>query len=95
MILLVSLGSNWTYFLAQWRTLEARLFCSLRMLMAADTAAKVTLIKDKIPLQLAYSFRGSVHYHHRRNHRSIQADLVLEEPKVPDAQTAERGCLYH
>jgi len=63
--------------------------------MAADAAAKVTLIKDKIPLQLAYSFRGSVHYHHGRNHGSIQADLVLEDPKVLDAQAAERDCLYH
>jgi len=63
--------------------------------MAADAAAKVTLTKEKVPLQLAYSFRGSVHFHHGRNHGSVQADLVLEEPKVLDAQTAERDCLYH
>jgi len=63
--------------------------------MTAESAAKVTLIKDKIPLKLSYSFRGSVHYHHGRNHGSIQAELVVEEPKVLDAQTTERGCLYH
>jgi len=63
--------------------------------MAADAAAKVILIKDKIPLQLAYRFRGSVHYHHGRNHGSIQSDYMLEEPKVLDAQAAERDCLYH
>ena len=28
---------------------------------------------------LAYSFRGSVHYHHGRKHGSIQADMVLEK----------------
>jgi hypothetical protein len=28
---------------------------------------------------LAYSFRGSVHYHHGWKHGSMQADLVLEE----------------
>jgi len=65
------------------------------MLMAADAAANVTLIKDKIPLQLAYSFRGSSHYHHGRNHGNIQADLVLVEPKVLDEQAAENDCLYH
>jgi hypothetical protein len=33
-------------------------------------------------LGLAYSFRGSVHYHHNGKHGSIQADMVLEEPRV-------------
>jgi len=61
--------------------------------MSADAAANVTLIKDKIPLQLDYSFRSSFHYHHGRNHGSIQADMVPEEPKVLDAQAAERDCL--
>jgi hypothetical protein len=27
---------------------------------------------------LAYSFRGSVHYHHDRKHGSVQADIVQE-----------------
>jgi hypothetical protein len=30
-------------------------------------------------LGLAYSFRGSVHYHHDGKHGSIQADMVLEK----------------
>jgi hypothetical protein len=29
---------------------------------------KATLIKPNIPLKLAYSFRGSVHYHHGGKH---------------------------
>jgi len=29
-----------------------------------------TLIKEDIKLVLAYSFRGSVHYHHGRKHGS-------------------------
>ena len=37
-----------------------------------------TLIKANIPLELAYSFRGSVHYHHGEKHKGIQADMVLE-----------------
>ena len=28
---------------------------------------------------LAYSFRGSVHYHHGKKHGSQQADMVLEK----------------
>ena len=43
---------------------------------------KATLVKKTIPLVLACSFRGSVHYHHDRKHGSIQADMVLEEPRV-------------
>jgi hypothetical protein len=30
-------------------------------------------------MRLAYSFRGSVHYHCGRKHGSIQADIMLEE----------------
>jgi hypothetical protein len=30
----------------------------------------------------AYSFRGSVHYHHGRKHDNIQADILLEGLKV-------------
>jgi hypothetical protein len=33
-------------------------------------------------LGLAYSFRGSVHYHHGRKHGIRLADMVLEEPRV-------------
>jgi hypothetical protein len=36
---------------------------------------KTTLIMDNIYLGLAYSFRGSVHFHHGRN----QANMVLEQ----------------
>jgi hypothetical protein len=40
---------------------------------------KATLIKENISLGLAYSFRGSVHYHHGGKHDSMQADTVLEK----------------
>ena len=43
---------------------------------------KATLIKANICLGLAYSFRGSVHYHHGRKHGNVQADMVLEELRV-------------
>jgi hypothetical protein len=39
---------------------------------------KATLIKESISLGLAYSFRGSVHYHHGLEYGSKQADLVQE-----------------
>ena len=42
---------------------------------------KANLIKD-ISLGLAYSFRGSVHYHHGGKHGSRLADVVLEELRV-------------
>jgi hypothetical protein len=53
---------------------------------------KATLIKDNVLLELAYSFRGSVHYHHGRKHRSTQADEVLEDPRVlyQDQQAGSR-----
>jgi hypothetical protein len=39
-----------------------------------------SLIKENLSLELAYSFRGSVHYHHGGKHGGItDADLVLEE----------------
>jgi hypothetical protein len=44
---------------------------------------KTSLIKENINLRLAYSFRGSVHYHHGRKHGTMQADLVLEALKGP------------
>ena len=37
-----------------------------------------TLTKENSLLVLAYSFRGSVHYHHDGKHGSMQADMVLE-----------------
>jgi hypothetical protein len=40
---------------------------------------KATLIKENISLGLAYSFRGSVCYHHVGKHGIIQADLLLEK----------------
>jgi hypothetical protein len=33
-------------------------------------------------LGIAYSFRGSVHYHHGRKHGSVQAGMVLEMLRV-------------
>jgi hypothetical protein len=38
---------------------------------------KATLIKANILLELAYRFRGSVHYHHSRKHGRIQIGMVL------------------
>ena len=39
---------------------------------------KEMLIKESIYLGLPYSFRGSVHYHHDREHGSTWVDMVLE-----------------
>jgi hypothetical protein len=45
--------------------------------------AQVTLTKDNIKMELAYSVRGSVRYHHTGKHDSVHADMVLEkEPRV-------------
>jgi hypothetical protein len=40
----------------------------------------------------AYYFRGLLHYRHGRKHGSMQADMVLEEPRVVhlDLKTARR-----
>jgi hypothetical protein len=38
---------------------------------------KATLIKVTISLGLAYSFRGSVHYHQVEKHGSVQADILI------------------
>jgi hypothetical protein len=46
------------------------------------TMTDATLIVENIPLGLAYSFRGSVHYHHGRKHGGMQADMVLQEQRV-------------
>jgi hypothetical protein len=43
---------------------------------------KATLIKETIQLGLVYSFRGSAHYHHSGKQGSVQADIVLEEPRI-------------
>jgi hypothetical protein len=44
---------------------------------------KVTLIKENISLGLWFTVSEvQVHYHHRVKHGSIQADMVLEEPRV-------------
>ena len=44
---------------------------------------------------LAYRFRGLVFYHHGRKHGSIQANMVLEDPRLLhlDLQAAEEDCL--
>ena len=58
---------------------------------------KATPIKDNIYLGLAYSSRGPVYYHHGGKHGSVQADMVLEELRVPhlDPKAARRGLLPH
>jgi hypothetical protein len=43
---------------------------------------KATLIRTTFNWGLAYSFRGSVHYHHGRKLGSIQVGLVLEKPRI-------------
>ena len=47
-------------------------------------------VKSSIYLGLAYSFRGSVHYHHGGKHGSMQADMVLEELRVLGPDDRER-----
>jgi hypothetical protein len=46
-------------------------------------------------LGIAYSFRGSVHYHHDRKNGTVQAEIVLEMPIVLylDSQAAAGDCL--
>ena len=46
-------------------------------------------------MELAYSFRGLVHYHDGGKHDSMQADMVLEEPRVLhlDQQATEEDCM--
>ena len=52
--------------------------CVLGFYCCEDTMTKATLIKENISLELAYSFRGLVHYHHGGKHGSVQADMVLD-----------------
>jgi hypothetical protein len=51
-------------------------------------------IRDNISLELIYSFRGPVHYHHGETHIPVQADMVLEEQRVLhlDLQATEETC---
>ena len=51
-------------------------------LLLKDTMTKATLIRANISLELVYSFRGSPHYHHGDKHGSMQADMMLEKPKI-------------
>ena len=48
------------------------------LLLRRGIMTKTTLIKENISLELAYSFRGLLHYHHGRK-PSMQADKVLEK----------------
>ena len=43
---------------------------------------KDTLVKINIKLGLAFSFRCFMHYHHSWKYGSVQAGMVLEEPRV-------------
>jgi hypothetical protein len=43
---------------------------------------EVNFIKDNFNWGLSYGFRGLVHYHHGRKHGSVQADMVLKEPRI-------------
>ena len=57
-----------------------------------DSMSKAALIKENISLELAYSFRDLIHYHHSEKHGSMQADMVLEELRVLllDLQTSDK-----
>jgi hypothetical protein len=56
---------------------------------------KATFIKANIELRLVYSFRASVHYHDGKC-GSLQADMVLEKPRVLylDQKTAKERLSY-
>lgn len=43
-----------------------------------------SLIKDNISFRLAYNFSGLVHYHQGVKHNTVQADMMLEEPRILD-----------
>jgi hypothetical protein len=45
-------------------------------------------------LELAYSFRGLVYYHHGKKHGGVRAEMVLEELRVQhlDPQAAKGDC---
>ena len=47
--------------------------CLRVLLLWEDNMTKATLLKENISLGLAYSFRGSVHYHHGGMHGGWQA----------------------
>ena len=48
------------------------------LLLQRDNVTMAYLIKENIELELAYSFRCSVHYHHDKHDR-VQVDMVLEK----------------
>lgn len=55
----------------------------------------VTLIKENIQLELAYSFGSLVHYHSGGKHGGVQIDMVLEkELRAPyvGQKAAEGDC---
>ena len=56
-----------------------------------------TLIKDNIELELAYSFRGLVHYHHGGKHGNTQANMGLEmEQSSPSLlESSQEETLIH
>lgn len=39
----------------------------------------VTFLKENIPLELAYSFRGLVHCHQGRKHGGMQTVMLMEK----------------
>ena len=43
-----------------------------------------TLIKENIKLRLVYSFADLVYLDHGEKHGSVQADMVLQKPRVLD-----------
>jgi hypothetical protein len=52
------------------------------LLLWGDTITKATLIRANTSLGLEYHFRSSVHCHHGLKQGSMQADMVLGEPRV-------------
>ena len=55
-----------------------------------------SIIRENFEWGLAYSFTGSVHYHHGGKHGSIQAGMVLEELRVlhPDSKADRRDSVF-
>ena len=52
------------------------------LLLGRYNMTRATLIKKFVFIGSGLRFRGLVHYHHGRKHGSMQADMVLEEPRV-------------
>ena len=55
---------------------------NLGFIAVRDNMTKAFLTRGNISLGLANSFRSRVHYSHGWSHGSLQADMVLEEPRV-------------